>query len=65
VQEGFYQAEPDIVAAIMTQLSLKAGLKEWGEAFMAAQSEMKQLHFRNTFKPNHGRELSITRVMGQ
>jgi hypothetical protein len=59
VQEDFYQAEPDIVAVIMTQLSLKAGLTEWGEeAFMAAQSEMKQLHFRNTFKPKHWRELS-------
>jgi hypothetical protein len=52
VQEDFYQAESDVVAAIMTQLSLKAGLKEWREeAFMTAQSEMKQLHFRNTFKP--------------
>ena len=30
VQEDFYQAEPDVVAAIMMQLSLKAGLKEWG-----------------------------------
>jgi hypothetical protein len=30
VQDYFYQAEPDVVAAIMTQLSLKAGLKEWG-----------------------------------
>jgi hypothetical protein len=59
VQEDFYQAEPDVVAAIMTQLSLKAGLKEWGDrAFTAARSEMKQLHFRNTFKPNHWRELS-------
>jgi hypothetical protein len=59
VQEDFYQAELDVVAAIMKQLSLKAGLKEWGEeAFMAAQSEMKQLHFRNTFKPKHWRELS-------
>jgi hypothetical protein len=59
VQEGFYQAEPDVVAAIMTQLSPKAGLKEWGEeAFMTAQSEMKQLHLRNTFKPKHWRELS-------
>jgi hypothetical protein len=25
---------------------------------MEAQSEMKQLHFRNTFKPKHWRELS-------
>jgi hypothetical protein len=58
VQEDFYQAEPDVVAAIMMQLSLKEGSKEWGEeAFMAAQSEMKQLHFRNTFKPKHWREL--------
>jgi hypothetical protein len=31
VQEDFYQSEPDVVAAIMTQLSLKDGLKEWGE----------------------------------
>jgi hypothetical protein len=30
VQDNFYQAESEIVAAIMTQLSLKAGLKEWG-----------------------------------
>jgi hypothetical protein len=58
VQEDFYQAEPNVVAAIMTQLSLQAGLKEWGdEAFTAAQSEIKQLHFMNTFKPNHWREL--------
>jgi hypothetical protein len=37
VQEDFYQAEPDLVTAIMIQLSLKAGLKEWGDrAFEAA-----------------------------
>jgi hypothetical protein len=34
-------------------------LNEWGEeAFMAVQSDMKQFHFRNTFKPKHWRELS-------
>jgi hypothetical protein len=59
VKDDFYQAELDVMAAIMTQLSLNADLKEWGEeAFMAAQSEMKKLHFRNTFKPKHWRELS-------
>jgi hypothetical protein len=59
VQDDFYQAEPNIVSAIMTQLSLKAGLKEWGDrAFTAARSEIKQLYLRNTFKPNHWRELS-------
>jgi hypothetical protein len=37
VQHDFYQAKPEVVAAIMTQLSLKAGLKEWGDrAFTAA-----------------------------
>ena len=59
VQEDFYQAEPDVVAAIMTQLSLKSGLKEWGDkAYTAVESEMKQLHFRNTFKPMHWNELT-------
>jgi hypothetical protein len=54
VQGDFYQAAPEIMASIMTQLSLKAGLKEWGDqAFTAAQSEMKQLHFWKTFKPKH------------
>jgi hypothetical protein len=57
-QDDFYQAEPDVVAAIMTQLSLKSGLKEWGKkGFKAAHSEMKQLHLRKTFKPKHWRQL--------
>jgi hypothetical protein len=30
MQDDFYQAEPDVVAMVMTQLSLKAGLKAWG-----------------------------------
>jgi hypothetical protein len=55
------QEPPDVVAMIMTQLSLKAGLKEWGEkGTKAARSEMKQLHFRETFKPYHWSELSHT-----
>jgi hypothetical protein len=59
VQDDFYHAESDIVAAIMTQLSLKAGLKEWDKkGFKAAHSEMKQLNLRKTFKPKHWRELS-------
>jgi hypothetical protein len=59
LQDNFYQAEPDVVAAIMTQLSLKAGLKEWGKKrFKAAHSERKQLHLCKTFKPKHWRELS-------
>jgi hypothetical protein len=59
VQDDFYQSEPDVRAAIMAQLSLKAGLKQWGDmAFTAAHSEMKQLHLYKTFKPKHWRELT-------
>jgi hypothetical protein len=58
-QQDIYQSEPDLVAAIMTQLSLKAGLKAWGtEAKEAVHSEMKQLHFRDTFKPMRWKEPS-------
>ena len=45
----------------MTQLSLKAGLKKWGnEALTAVTSEMKKLHIRDTFKPMHWKNLSHT-----
>ena len=37
-QEEFYQVEPDVVVAIMTQISLKDGSKEWVEQ---ANSEKK------------------------
>ena len=58
-QMDMQQAEPDVVAMIMTQLSLKAGLKRWGrKAEEAVHSEMKQLHFRDTFKPLHYHELT-------
>ena len=30
-QDEFYQAQPNLVVAIMTQISLKDGLKEWRE----------------------------------
>jgi hypothetical protein len=61
-QTDMYHAEPDVVAAIMTQLSLKAGLREWGkEAQKAVHSEMKQLHFRDTFRPMHWRDLTHAR----
>jgi hypothetical protein len=60
-QQDMYRCEPDVVAAIMTQLSLKAGLKAWGkEARTAVHKEMQQLHFRDTFKPMHWYELTHT-----
>ena len=58
-QDEPYQAEPDVVAAIMTQLSLKAGMKKWGkEAKTAVCQEMRQLHLRDTHKPVHWRDLT-------
>ena len=61
IQQGFYQAETDVVASIIAQLSLKDGLKQWGdEALTAVTSEMKQLYFRDTFKPMHWKNLSHT-----
>jgi len=59
VQQDFYQTEPDVVAMIMTQLSLRAGLKTWGDkGYDAAYAEMKQLHMRDTFSPKHWKELT-------
>ena len=61
VQEEFYQAEPDIVASVMTQTSLNSDLRAWGDkVYTAVKSEMKQLHFWDTFKPRYWRELNHT-----
>ena len=47
------------VAAIMTQISPKAGLEQWEEkAKNAMQAEMKQLHFSNTFEPRNRSDLT-------
>ena len=44
----------DIVGMIMAQLSMKAAIKKWGErARYAISKEMKQLHWRNSYKPKH------------
>jgi hypothetical protein len=41
-QDDLYQSGPDVVAMVMTQLSLKAGLKAWGhKAHNATRNEMK------------------------
>ena len=59
VQEEFYQADPNVVASVMTQLSLKSGLRAWEDkVYTSVQSKMKELNFRNTFNPKHRRELN-------
>jgi hypothetical protein len=61
IQEDFHQSDPDVMAHVMTQLSLKSGLKFWGDkTYTAVTSEMNQLHFRKTFKLKHWNELSNT-----
>jgi hypothetical protein len=52
--------QPEVVAKVMTQLSLKAGMKQWGsDAHEAARSEMKQLHMQDTFQPVHRHEMTL------
>ncbi len=49
----------DIVGMIMAQLSMKAGIKKWGEvAEQAITVEMKQLLWHNSYKPMHWHELT-------
>ena len=52
---------PEAVAVTMTQLFLRAVLREWSEeAEEAAKGEMKQLHMRHTFKPVKITDLTAT-----
>ena len=52
---------PQIVELVLTQMTLKAAIKMWGnKATNAAESEMKQLHWRNSFKPVRWKELTET-----
>jgi Reverse transcriptase (RNA-dependent DNA polymerase) len=49
----------DVVGRVMAQVSLKAALKKWGkEAEESVGKEMKQLHWRNCFKPVHYKSLT-------
>ena len=55
------EEQPDIITEIMTQLSINTGLKEWGtKSRNAVHSNIKPLHFRNTFKPRHWKETDNT-----
>jgi hypothetical protein len=49
----------DIIGMIMAQLSMKAAIKKWGdEAKFAISKELKQLHWRNLYKPRHWHALT-------
>ena len=52
------EKQPLVISAIMTQLSIKVGLKTWGEKVRKSmKSEMRQLHLREKFEPRHRHEL--------
>ena len=54
------EVEPQIMEMVLMQLTLKAAIKLWGNnATSAAEAEMKQLHWRNTFKPVRWSELTV------
>ena len=49
----------DVVGMIMAQLSMKAAIKKWGqEAEYGITKEMKQLHWRDSYKPKLWNELT-------
>jgi hypothetical protein len=55
---GVHQ-QADIVGMIMAQLPIKAAIKKWGDqAKFAISKEMKQLHWRNLYKPRHWHALT-------
>ena len=46
------EEQPPVMSEIMTQLSLKVGLKTWGDKGKEdMKSEMRQLHLRENFEP--------------
>ena len=59
IELGEHQFPPQVVELVLTQLMLKAAMKMWGNnATIAAEAEMKQLHWRNSFKPVRWNELT-------
>jgi hypothetical protein len=58
LQDMWYKYSSKVVEIVMTQLSLKAALKQWGEdAKAAVEAEAKQLHWRNSFRPFHWKDV--------
>jgi hypothetical protein len=62
LQDTRYRHSAKVVAAVLTQLSLKAALKQWGnDAKIAVEAEANQLRWRNSFKPIHWKEIDEER----
>ena len=62
LQDTRYKYSSKVVEMVMTQLSLKAALKQWGkDAKAAVEAEAKQLHWRNSFRPVHWKDVNKKR----
>jgi hypothetical protein len=62
LQDTRYKYSSKVVEMVMTQLSLKAALKQWGkDAKAAVEAEAKQLHWRNSFRPVHWKDVDKER----
>ncbi len=47
-----------VVEMVMTQLSLKSALRQWGEAAkVAVEAKAKQPHWQNSFMPVHWKDV--------
>jgi hypothetical protein len=57
LQDKRYKYSIKFVEMVMTQLSLKNALKQWGkDAKVAVEAKAKQLHWHNSFKPVHWKD---------
>ena len=55
------EEHPDFITVIIKQLSIKLGLKEWGNKHHNTfQSKIKQLNFRDMFIPMNQKEIDNT-----
>jgi hypothetical protein len=62
LQDTRYKYSSEVVEMVMTQLSLNAALKQWGkDAKAAVEAEAKQLHWHNSFRPVHWKDVNKER----
>jgi hypothetical protein len=59
LQDTQYKYSSEVLEMVLTQMSLKAALKQWGkDAKAAVEAEAKQLHWHNSFRPLHWKDVN-------
>jgi hypothetical protein len=62
LQDTRYKYLSKVMEVVMTQLTLNAALKQWGkDAKAAVEAEAKQLHWCNSFRPIHWKDVNKER----